>query len=260
LAGIKSFSQINMKVAPKQDTHLVRLRDMVDLVNTLEAEPVRVVATDSLTNLAGSGVTVTYDSGPFTNASNQVGSGRLISDILSTPFEVDGLTIELGNRILVAGEVNETHNGIYVVAAIDGSGFVLERTFDFNDALNIRNGLVVPVLAGDTYADTRWETVLGDTFFVLHETEVEFSRIIVDITRVVEMTFDIEGDDTTMIYNITHDLDSMNVTHEIYDDEGDTVLIEFRRVSANALRLSPGAPLGIGNDLVLVIRAEVSPD
>ena len=70
-----------------------------------------------------------------------------------------------------------------------------------------------------------------------------------------EMTFDIIGDDTTTTYSFTHNLDTLNVTHEVFDDAGDTVFVSFSRVSADAVSVSFGVPLGVGTDFTLLIRA-----
>ena len=43
MSGIRNYTQIDMRVPPTQETHVVRMRDMIDYVNALTTESVRVV-------------------------------------------------------------------------------------------------------------------------------------------------------------------------------------------------------------------------
>jgi len=173
---------------------------------------------------------------------------------ISSGLEVDGVVIDEGDILLLKMQTENTENGLYVV----DSGELI-RADNFNSPLNIRNGLIISVLEGETNADTQWETSIGSRLLVIDITPISFIRKITETARIVELTFEIEGDDETVVFDITHDLDTMNVTHEVYDTEGDSVMIEFRRTSSNTVRLSPGEPLGVDNNLVLVIRAEIDP-
>lgn len=236
MSGIKTYVQTDMRVAPTQDNHLVRMRDMMEYVSALTTETVRCVLTEPLVG--------TYDSASLT-----------LEDSIT---ESDGVTLVVGNRVLVAGQLDKTQNGIYMVESIDNT-YALIRANDFNNATNIRNGLIVPVSEGDTYGMTRWRTVLGAIPFVLDATIIEFQREIVDLARVVEFTYDIIGDDTETTYDITHGLSTVNVTHELVDGEGSTVVGELRRMNSNVVRVLFGVPLGIDNDLTLILRAEINP-
>jgi len=225
MSGIKTYVQTDMRVAPTQDNHLVRLRDMIEYVNALTTEAVRAVATESIV-LTG----------------------------IMLPLEIDDVKIQNGERILVSGQLDKTANGIYI---LDGSNLV--RAENFNSSTNIIHGLIVPVLEGESYGMTRWRTVLGATPFIVGTTNIEFVQEIVDLTRVVEMTFEIEGDDTEKEYDITHGLGTRHVTHELYNTEGETIVGGFKRLSVNDVRIAFGVPLGEGNDFTLVLRAEVEP-
>ena len=242
MSGIRTYIQTDMRVAPTQDNHLVRLRDMIEYVNALTTEAVRVVLTE---NFDG-----TYDS--VTQA--------FVGIAGSATIDIDGVdTWNDDDRILLAGQLDKTQNGIYIVTGTIGGVLALERADNFNSVTTIINGLIVPVLEGDVYGMTRWRTVLGGTPFVLDSTNIEFIKEVVDLTRVVEMTFELEGSDTAMEYTITHALGTRHVTHELYNADGDTVVGGFRRLSVNDVRVNFGVPLGEDNDLTLVLRAEVDP-
>jgi hypothetical protein len=175
---------------------------------------------------------------------------------------IDGVTVAAGDRVLLTGQLDLTQNGIYVVTTqSDGTAAaVLTRAEDFNASADLVNGTIVPVSEGDDNANTRWKLTPATLPAVLDTTNLVFTKQATDVTRVVEMTFDIEGDDTDTLYDFEHNLNSLNVTHEIRDnDTGETVVAQFRRTSPNDVEVEFGVPLGDGNDFTLIIRAEVTP-
>ena len=216
-----------MRVAPTQDTHLVRMRDMIEYVNALTTEAVRAIATEQI-NIAS----------------------------VNLPLIFDGVVLKNGDRLLVAGQLDRTQNGVYIM---DEANERLVRADNFNTPSNITNGLIIPVLEGGSYGMTRWRTVLGGTPFVVGAINIEFQQEVVDLTRIVEGIFEIEGDDDSLVYDFTHGWGTMHVTHELYDTDGNTVVAEFKRISINNVRVSFGVPLGDGNGLTLVLKAEVEP-
>jgi hypothetical protein len=242
MAGIKTYVQTDMRVAPTENNHLVRYQDMVNYVNALTTESVRVILLDPfIGTYSNTGLTLTQ----------------------TTPDEllIDGVVLNLNDRILVASQTDKTQNGIYVVTVLGDSttAAVLTRAADFDESSKIKNGLIIPVLDGDDQSMTRWKTAVSAVPFVLDGANIEFHKEVTDIIKVLEQTFLIEGDDIEKVYNLSHGWDTMNVTHELYDADGNTVVGEFKRVSSNDVRVIFGVPLGDGNDLTLILRAEVEP-
>jgi hypothetical protein len=79
-------------------------------------------------------------------------SAGLLQSTTNGPLQVDGSTVALGDRILVAGQTggDQWQNGIYevtVVGAIGVSAYVLERASDFDDGCHVAGSAVV-VLEG----------------------------------------------------------------------------------------------------------------
>lgn len=95
------------------------------------------------------GGAVTYDNGTG-------GVGATLT--LATPLDlaggdIDGDTdITVGDRIIVAGEANAAHNGIYVIT----STTVLTRADDFDTPTEMAGGDFIFVTHGTQYADTGW--------------------------------------------------------------------------------------------------------
>lgn len=93
------------------------------------------------------------------------GVGATLTAVALAGLTVDGQAVSAGQRILVKDEVDQTHNGIYLVTN-PGSGiaaYVLTRTTDYNTSNDIYAGTTVPVLAGGTAnGDTSWvQTTTG---------------------------------------------------------------------------------------------------
>lgn len=240
--AVRSYTQLEMRVRPTDENHLMRLRDVREMLAALTAEPVFVVLNEPFV--------ATYNSSALTLTQNA-----------AQVLVIDGEPVQANDRILIAGQSDKTQNGIYVVTTVGTASVqaVLTRAPDFNEAAKIHNGTIVPVTNGTTNAGSRWKLTLGAVPFVLDAVTLDFEKDVVDFTKVVEMTFPIEGHDTNTVYNFTHDWNTMHVTHEMYDDEGDTVVGEFKRTDANNVRVTFGVPLGAGNDMTLVVRAQVEP-
>lgn len=76
---------------------------------------------------------------------------------------VDGVTVAVGDRILVKNATANAKNGIYEVVSIGtGADGVWARTADYNIASEIKGGQVVVVTAGNTLADTLWIMTAAD--------------------------------------------------------------------------------------------------
>ena len=238
----RHLSQIDMRVAPTTETHVVRLQDMIDYVGKLSVESVRLVMTD-----------------PFVGAYNS--TALTLTQTAPEELEIDGVVVDIGDRILLTEQLDRTQNGVYVVT-VEGTATVsavLTRADDFNESAKIRNGLIVPVSDGDDNGGTKWRTIVSAVPFVLDASDIVFEKDVVDMTKVVEQSFAVVGDGVITEHTFNHGWNTRNVTHELYDSAGNTVVGAFRRVDANNVAVEFGAPLEDAETLTLVIRAEVSP-
>jgi len=74
------------------------------------------------------------------------------------PALVDGVSLVLGDRILVTGQTTASQNGLYDVTVVGvGSDGTWERTSDGNATGEILAGMIVMVTEGSIYADTQWK-------------------------------------------------------------------------------------------------------
>jgi len=126
-------------------------------------EQVHAYVSTALATITGN--TVTYD-----NGSSGVGATLTLTTALDLAGgDLDGDTdITTGDRIIVAGESNAAHNGIYVVT----STTVLTRATDFDTPTEMAGGDFVWVTHGTTFADTGW--VLGEAVTTVGTTAVSF--------------------------------------------------------------------------------------
>ena len=83
------------------------------------------------------------------------------------PTVVDGVTLSLNNRILVAGQSTGSQNGIYIVSVLGtGSNGTWIRSTDTNATGELESGTIVMVTEGSTYADTSWKLTTNDPIVI----------------------------------------------------------------------------------------------
>lgn len=82
------------------------------------------------------------------------------------PNIYDGVSLAIGNRILVAGQSTASQNGIYVVQTVGtGSNGTWVRSFDANDGTRLTAGMQTAISEG-TYAGKRWQLNTPDPITV----------------------------------------------------------------------------------------------
>lgn len=109
------------------------------------------------------------------------------------PVEVDGVTLLVGDRVLVNGQSNAAQNGLYQVQTLGtGSNGTWVRTSDGNEDGEIQPGMVVMVTQGNEYADTPWKLItngiiiIGTTELVFEENySLAFGNVFANGTAVV---------------------------------------------------------------------------
>ena len=127
-------------------------------------------------NVAGSGFTVVLTcllgttanlSGTYNNGASGVGA-TLTNNTTQAALEVDGVTVQVADRILVKDQTSQEENGVYVVTTVgDGStDWVLTRAGDYDEASEIIPGTLVPVSSGTVnggsiYLETATVTTVG---------------------------------------------------------------------------------------------------
>ena len=83
------------------------------------------------------------------------------------PAEVDGVSLVVGNRVLVAGQSTGSQNGLYVVQTVGaGSNGTWVRSSDGNADGEIEAGMIVMVTEGTVYKDTQWKLTTNDPIII----------------------------------------------------------------------------------------------
>jgi hypothetical protein len=94
----------------------------------------------------------------LTNISNLAGGAPLI---------VDGVTLSVGDRVLVTAQSTGSQNGIYVVSSTGtGNNGSWTRASDANATGDLEAGTIVMVTDGSTYADTSWKLITDDPIVI----------------------------------------------------------------------------------------------
>jgi hypothetical protein len=83
------------------------------------------------------------------------------------PSQVDGVNLVQNDRVLVAGQLTASQNGIYVVTTLGtGSNGTWTRAIDSNQTGEIQAGMIVMVTEGNLYDDTQWKLITDDPIVV----------------------------------------------------------------------------------------------
>jgi hypothetical protein len=104
---------------------------------------VRVVR---VTNLSG-----IYLNGPLNN-----GVGATLSAASPATLTIDGVAVQLNDRVLLTAQTNANENGIYVLTSLN---WVLTRSGDFQNIEQLKTGQFIPVGAGSANAGNIWVLV-----------------------------------------------------------------------------------------------------
>jgi hypothetical protein len=116
------------------------------------------------------------------------GVGKTLTANANGALTVDGVSVAVGNRILVKSEgVSHADHGIYTVtAAGDGSNpWILTRATDADQNAEVTAGLAVFATEGTANADTGWVLVTDDPI-TIDTTALSFSQF----SSTVSYTFD----------------------------------------------------------------------
>ena len=119
------------------------------------------------------------------------------------PSTVDGVSLGLGSRILVAGQSTGSQNGVYQVSVLGtGSNGTWIRSVDTNESGELNAGTIIMVTEGTTYKDTQWKLttndpiVIGTTALVFEQNSAfAFGNIYANSTAVLANTV---GDTVTL--------------------------------------------------------------
>ncbi|MBE3085180.1 MAG: hypothetical protein IMZ64_03055, partial [Bacteroidetes bacterium] len=97
-------------------------------------------------------LTVLYDNGIGGVGATLTNNGALAA------FALDGQSPIVGKRVLIKDQATTFQNGIYTVTVVGdgGTAWVLTRATDYDTALEMQNGSLIPVSAGTANVNTMW--------------------------------------------------------------------------------------------------------
>jgi hypothetical protein len=92
------------------------------------------------------------------------------------PSSVDGVSLSVGDRVLVTAQSTGSQNGLYYVVTVgSGTSGTWARTSDGNENGEIEAGMIVMVTEGVIYADTQWKLITDDPI-TINTTALTFTQ------------------------------------------------------------------------------------
>ena len=205
-------------------------------------------------------------------------------NINSPGSSIDGVTLSVGDRVLLMGQTDPRENGIYT---FNGASSPLTRALDANTGSEL-TGAVVMVLEG-SYAGTTWRQVtvnpvIGTDNIVWQQfgssappasesspgiiriaTQAEVDAGTVDNAAVTPLKLaqsilrlkkyaTVIGDGSATTYTVTHGLNTRDVIVQLYDAATyETVEADVVRSGVNTVQITFGSPPATNSIRVVVI-------
>jgi hypothetical protein len=135
----------------------------------------------SLTALSPRNTVRAATTGPLTAtySNGTAGVGRTLTNAdTQAAFAVDGVTVSVGQRVLVKNQASAFQNGLYTVTTA-GSGatnYVLTGATDYDQAAEVLTGSYVLVLEGTTQAQTLW-SMTQSAAITMGTTGITFAQV-----------------------------------------------------------------------------------
>ena len=137
-----------------------------------------------------------------------------------------------------------------------GVNGVFTRASDANTSAKMFPNMNVSIITGSQYHDSNW-VLTTDPPIILDSSDLVFERGMSLASPIREIQFDIIWDGSTTEWELIHNWNTLNVTHEIYDAvTKETVVFDFKRIDANKVKVLSGQPLEVGRDFIVVLRAK----
>ena len=134
-----------------------------------------------------------------------VGRGRLTA-VANGAISIDGVSLELADRVLVKNQSTTTHNGVYVVIVIgdEATPYQLERSLDFYSSVQPISNAFVFITEGTTNINSGW--LLQGTVELIDTDVVSFTKFSAslnagDALNITGGAYNVAYDDTTIGVN-----------------------------------------------------------
>ena len=221
---IELQTNIALETTPVAPEHLVNVKWVEDFVAGKIKAPVRLVATND-------------QAGTYTTSNME------FHFTAAGEIEFDDHELDHDDRVLLAGQTDGRHNGIYTVTT-KGTGAthtVLTRAHDFDHDDKISSGVTVAVHEGDEHADTTWKLITPDPI-VLDTTHLEFVPV-TPTTGAAKFAVTIHGDGVDRDFQISHNLGSTDVSVSIWNlSTHSVVLTDVRTLNNNQVEIGFAEP------------------
>jgi len=118
------------------------------------------------------------------------------------PTTVDGVNLQVSDRILVTAQTDASENGVYLVNTVgSGSDGTWQRSLDFNSNAVVTSGALIPITEGTSYSNSLWRLTTADPI-TINTTNLTFvNNILTEIVQ--DTTPQLGGNLDGQAFNIT---------------------------------------------------------
>lgn len=196
------------------------------------------------------------------------GIGKTLTATANGALTLDGVSAQVGNRVLLKDQTTASDNGIYVVtdAGSAGTPFVLTRATDFDGSpsAEVRGGVFTFVQEGTISADSGY-VVITNSAITVDTTAIDWTQfsgagqlLMGDAIEKVGNTLNVKFDNSTIELNGSNQLriKDLGVTTAKLANQAVDADKLAASVAGNGLTGANGSPLAVGAGTAIKVAAD----
>ncbi len=231
--------QLDLRVPATAPTHAVRKEEFDKALEGLYWNSVLAIAPE---NIAGS---MSEDGKLLTGSAN----GILPSQ--------DGVTLAVGDRVLLAFQTDKSENGIYEVVALGDTEtpYMLKRAAEADLGTEFRPNKSVYIQPdGTRYGGQTWKQVTGSAI-TIGTTNIEFAQDL-DTNKVLTYKGTFTADGSATEFPVQHDLGTKHVKVEIHGEDGNVCMFGYRVTDLNTIVITAGRVIEADTEFQVTVMGQ----
>lgn len=167
-------------------------------------------------------LTSVYNNGTSGVGATLTNSGSLVALV------IDGITVNVNDRILVKNQTSAFQNGVYIATVVGSASvaWVLTRAVDYDTNEEVTAGNLIPVISGTINATTSW--VETATVVNIGTDAIDFSQFSYGPSAFLQVMNNLSD-----LSDVEVAISNLGLSNVIYSDNSNPVLTGFAAFSSN---------------------------